>query len=147
MTSTPAFEQAIRQVATAFVNGTGSGAVNSNSGGNQSVFAAGANGSRVKSIIVSTNDTASTPALYLTLYNGTTAFTIAEIPFTSLGGYGSTSAPTTDVLKATQLLGLPMDAFGNRYLDLPTGWSLYIGMVNAVTAAKQTNVFVSGADF
>lgn len=142
VTATPIFPQAIRGVITQFTNTDSTTA--------KSVFAAGSNGSKVENIMVSSSDTTARD-LILGIYNGTTNFAIGivSIPITA-GTVDSTFS--VDYLRSTQFggqtyMGFNYDPNGNKYLYLPSGFSLYMNVGVAVTSAKAINIYVQGGDF
>lgn len=137
VTNTAAFAQGINSQQTAFVNATGTTVT--------TVLTAGANGTRLTMLTAHSDDTSNKD---FTIYvsNGGTDFpqTVISIP---LGSGNTNSVPNVDLLKHSQWVGLPTDAFGNRYLDLKSGDTVKMKANAAVTAAKQVTVTARGFDF
>lgn len=140
MTSTPVFPQTLGNKATAFLNGTGNGVANK-----LTIYTAGANGSKVESIIVSSTDTSARDMVFLITISGTNyILTMISIPITA----GLTNAiPCVDILRHTQFPGLANDANGNRYLYLANGTTFCAYMNTTITSAKEVDVFVQAGDY
>ncbi len=142
VTATPIFPQTLHSTITQFTSTDTSTA--------KSIFAAGANGSAVNSIVVYTNDTTAIN-LQLGIYNGSTNFVIGTVNIPAVAG-NSNSVPTVDLLRSTQwggqlYLGFNYDANGNKTLFIPSGYSLYMNCIATMTSAKVTNILVQGGDF
>jgi len=148
LTATPVYPQTPLAWAAALINSTGAFtfAANSNVLTNLvSLVSGGTNGTKVETINVSTTDT-SNNTLYLLLNNGT--FLSILSVFSIVAGSGTTTTtPSVNLLTSTQFPGLSSDSNGNKYLYLPSGSSLYVGTLAAVTSAKQVSVVAFGANF
>lgn len=126
-----------------FVQGTDS------AGTFKTIYTAGANGSKITGINVTTDDGSATHVLTLSLTRSATnyALTAYTLPVNS-GTDGSTSA--IDLLAGGPnglLPGLPVDNDGQRYLFLESGDTLRMTFATALTASKRIDVAVIGADF
>lgn len=106
---------------------------------------AGANGTKIERITVTSTDT-SAKDLQLVVTSGGTDYIIgtASIPANS----GNTNAlPTVSLLEHAQFVGLAGDANGNKYLYLAAGAVLKAKALSAVTTARAINIFVQGGDY
>ena len=110
----------------------------------KTIFTPGANGSRVNAILVSSTDTSARDLVVGVTISATNYdLFIVTIPITA----GTVnSVPTVSYLNQTQVPGLAIDAYGNRYLDLKNGTTLYAYAATSVTAAKAINVLAIGGD-
>lgn len=101
----------------------------------KTLYTAGANDAVVKSLMACSTDTAARNVV-LVVNNGTADFIIGcvNVPITA-GDTGAVAA--VDLLAAALLPGLPLDQNGKRVLPMQTGHILKVGVLVAVTAAKQ----------
>lgn len=108
-------------------------------------FTAASNDSDVKSIIVTSNDTAAINlALYVTRSAVDYWLGTVNIPISS----GTTgSVVSVDLINVTSIPGLPLDNVGKAYLPLKTGDTLKVGPIVTMTAAKTCYVSVFGQDY
>lgn len=140
MTSTPVFPQTLGNGIQQFANADGNG-----SGNAKTLYTAGANGSKIEAILVSSSDT-SARDLVICIYISSTLYVLTtfSIPITA----GLTNAiPCVDLLRHTQFPGLANDANGNRYLYLASGSLLKAYMGTTVTSAKLVNVLTQAGDY
>lgn len=111
------------------------------------LFTAGAEGSVVKSLTVSSDDSAARVLVfYISPDSGTTKYCIGtiNIPLNS----GATGAiANIDVLGSAVLLGLVLDQSGKPVLPLAATYRIYIGTQVAVTAAKTIVVTAVAEDY
>lgn len=111
----------------------------------KTVFTAGANDSNVKSIIVTSDDTAAINLrLYLTRSGTDYLLGTVNIPISS--GVGGTVV-SVDMLNSTSIPGLPVDNVGKRYISLKTGETLKAACLATMTAAKTCTVNCLGEDY
>ena len=102
-----------------------------------SVFAAGANGSRIDSIIIQATGTTTAGMVRLYLHDGTTARLYDEVPVTAV-----TPGSAAPAWSAALGNNAPL-ATGRYPLWLPNGWSLRAAPHNA----ESFNVIAVGGDF
>ena len=101
------------------------------------VVAAGTNGSRIDQINCSTNDT-SAETLSFWAYDGSSVYYhLGDVPLAIGSGY-TTVALVNAILTLAPVLG---------YLVLQSGFSLYVSVLGAVTAGKQTDIVAQGGDY
>lgn len=135
------------KTSSATLNAATAGALGANTNA-QTVFTASASGSRVYSLIATTNDTAAVN-LFIQIDKGgagTTIMPIAQVnvPISS-GNIASTLA--VDCLNAAVAVGMPIDNTGKRYIELAANDKLIVSTVANMTAAKQCYVTAMGADY
>lgn len=143
VTATPIFLQTPKVTPQNFVQGTDA------AGTYKTLYTAGANGSKVVAVMVSTDDGSASHLLTLALTRSATDYTIGTytLPVNS-GGDGSTAG--VDMLRGgpnTLIKGLPQDNDGQSYLLLESGDTLRLTFATALTASKRINVITIGADF
>lgn len=136
VTSTPVFEQAINVLPVQIL-----------AADNQTyktAFTAGANGSKIESMIVTSNDT-SARDITINITRSATNYQLAQISIPITAGYLNT-APCVNILQHAQFPGLAYDANGNKYLLLKSGDTLTVNAPVSLTAAKAFTIFTSGGD-
>ena len=111
----------------------------------KTLITAGAQGSRVFSIVVASTDT-TTRDLQLWLTRSATNYLIGTVNIPLSAG-NINSAPSISILNNTQMPGLPLDANGNPYIDLKASDMLAIATTTTVTAAKAINATAVCGDF
>lgn len=135
VTNTPAFPQTPKGGHVTVVNADGTG--------NKTVITAGSNGSKVVALMAASNDSAAHDSVVSIVRGGTTyVLGVVNVP---AGAGASSGVPCTDLLAG--LVGLPLDADGQKYLFLESGDTLVVSMAVAVTAAKTLYLNAVYADF
>jgi len=109
-------------------------------------YTAGSKGGRVMSLTAVTDDTV-TVNVFIYIYRGTTVIPIGlvNVPLSS----GNTFAAKTNVdfLDGVNIVGLPVDNTGRRYIPLLASDVLKVGALANLTAAKTCWVQASGNDY
>lgn len=137
MTPTPVFPQGINVGLGTIVNGDGQTV--------KTIFTAGANGSVVNSLTVSSTDTSNRDVnVYLTRSATNYLLTTVQIPLSAGNANG---VPAVDLLRSAQIPGLAYDANGNSVLHLKSGDTLTFSAPVTVTSAKQITAAAFGGDF
>lgn len=126
-----------------FVQGTDS------AGTYKTLYTAGANGSKVVGIVMTTDDGSASHVVSLAITRSATDYVIGAytLPINS-GTDGSTAG--VDLLAGGPsglIRGLPVDNDGQTYLLLESGDTLRATFATALTASKRINVMTIGADF
>lgn len=110
------------------------------------IYTAGSQGGRVYSLTGVTDDTV-TVNVFLFIYRGSTVIPIGlvNIPLSS----GNTQAAKLNVnfLDGVNIVGLPLDNQGNRYIPLMPNDVLKCGALANLTAAKTCWVQGQGSDY
>jgi hypothetical protein len=148
MTATPVFTQTPQMKAACLLNATGAFTFAANSAVTTNLvalYAAGANGSTIESIMVSSTDTSARDLIIIIQISSVNyVLTTLAIPLNS--GFTNAVVPV-DVFRHAQVPGLSFDVNGNRQLILPASSTLYVGTLTTITAAKQISVLAMGGDF
>lgn len=109
------------------------------------ICTAGADGTKVVSITVTSTDTGSR-ILQIWLTRAATSFLLASFIIPTLSGTDGAAA-VYNAMNSTQWPGLPIDNDGQRYFFLVSGDTLQASVTVAVTAAKEIDVTVVSGDF
>ena len=107
--------------------------VNADGTGLKVVATAGADGSKVVGLQVSSDDAARVLQVWLT--RAATNYLLATVDIAALAGFDGI-VPVVDAMNTTEWPGLPVDNDGQRYFFLESGDTLSISVTVAVTAAK-----------
>lgn len=106
-------------------------------------YTAGSEGSRVMSLIASTNDTVAVN-VFIWVLNGSTVrpLGIVNVPLSS---GNAASVPSVDLIAG--IPGLPIDSTGKRYIQLYNNEVLRVGALANLTTAKTCYVTAMGLDY
>lgn len=110
------------------------------------VYTAGSEGGRVESMSAVTDDTVTVNVFVYILRTATVIpLGLVNVPLSS----GNTNAArfNVDFLDGVNILGLPIDNNGKRYIPLMGGDVLKVGALANLTAAKTCWVQAQGADY
>jgi hypothetical protein len=119
--------------------------VNADGVANKTLVTAGANDSVVKSIMVTSSDTA-VVNLKVSVGDGVTDRVIGTVAVPIASGTNGAAA-SVDLLNAASLPGLPLDQNGKRILPLQTGYLVKVAPLVALTAAKNVDVVAVVEDY
>ena len=110
------------------------------------VYTAPASGSRIYSLIASTDDTA---AVNLFVQMQTPAGSICPIAQVNVPLSSGNIASTlmVDCLNPSIAVGLPIDNTGKRYIELASGSAIIVSTVANMTALKKCYVTAMAADY
>lgn len=109
----------------------------------KTIFTAGADDSRVYSVLLNSTDS-SDRTLQIYISDGTTNFELRRITVTANAGI----SVTVPIISALSGLDLPFDSVGNRYLPVRRNFQLRANIIGtAVTAGQQIEVITIGEDF
>lgn len=112
----------------------------------KTLYTAGAQGSRIDNILVTSTDTANKDLQFVITYSGTD-YVIGTLQIPLNSGF-TNSVPIVSVFKHSNFAAfLGTDANGNQNLFLPIGAVLKVKALTAVTAAKVISVVCQGGDF
>lgn len=103
----------------------------------KTVYTAGANGSKITGLILTSTDT-SPQNIQVSITNGGTSYLLGTVTVgAGAGSNGVTSSVNAFSQSSTPaILGLPLDSDGNPYLLLVSGDTLTVASTAAVTATK-----------
>jgi hypothetical protein len=119
--------------------------VNADGVANKTIVTAGVNDSVVKSIMVTSSDTA-VVNLKVSVSDGVTSRIIGVVAVAIASGTNGAAA-SVDLLNAASLPGLPLDQNGKRILPLQAGYLVQVAPLVAVTAAKNVDVVAVVEDY
>jgi hypothetical protein len=126
------------------INNTVAQIANADAQTKKTIFTPGANGSRLTAILISSTDTVARD-IVLGVTISAVNYDLAIVSIPAQAGTLDT-VPTVSFLTSSQFPGLCFDAFGNRYLDLKNGTTVYAYAPVTLTAAKLVNIFTYGGD-
>lgn len=136
VTATPVFAQAI--------NATPITIVNADAQTYKTAFTAGANGSIITSMVVSSTDT-SNRDITINVTRSATNYQLTQISIPLTAGTVN-SVPPVNILLNAQFPGLEYDANGNKILRLKSGDTLTINAPVTVTSGKTITSWTQGED-
>lgn len=110
------------------------------------IYTASANGSRIYSLMGSTDDTV-TVNVFLFIYRGSTVQPIGMVNIPLSSGNTNAARFPVDLLDPVNLPGLPIDNTGKRYIELGPNDVLKCGALANLTAAKTCYITAQGADY
>lgn len=110
------------------------------------VYTAGSQGGRVMSLTAVTDDTV-TVNVHVYIYRGTTPIPIGLVNVPLSSGNTNAARFNVDFLDGVNILGLPVDNTGRRYIPLMPNDVLKVGALANLTAAKTCWVQASGNDY
>jgi hypothetical protein len=149
-TNTNPFTQTIRNPAATLVNADSFIAANggTNPTNTKLLLTAGSEGSIIKSLIISSDDSsARTVSFYLSTDDGTTDFLLFSIPVAATSGVNGTII-NVDVLNNAFVQGLQIDQSGRPIIALAANAKIYMGVLTAaVTSGRTLHVIASLEDF
>lgn len=122
--------------------------VNADASNSKTIITAGANGSKVVSVVVASDDT-SARILQLSVTRSATVYIIGSYSVPAASGTDGTTA-AVDLLKggpSTLIPGLPVDNSGQRYLFLQSGDTLTVKSTTTVTSGKTIHLTSVYGDF
>lgn len=129
----------------AALTGTTIGTLGSNTNG-VTIYTAGAYGGRVISLTGVTDDTV-TVNVFLYIYRGTTVIPIGLVNIPLSSGNTNAARFNVDFLDGVNILGLPLDNTGRRYIPLMPNDVLKATTLANLTSAKTCWVHGSGNDY
>lgn len=146
LSSTPVYAQIPKAWGAAIINATGAWTISQTSVTNLlSLVPGGINGAKVEAINVTTSYGVAS-SLYLVLNDGTNNYILSEFAIAVNAGT-STVIPSVSLLNNSQLPGLSYDPEGNKFLYVPAGATLYVGLAAAVGAGFQVSAVAFGSAF
>ena len=155
VTPTPAFTQAITTTQTVLLNATSAQSINASGVPTSpstmlvSISPVSTNGSVIKSINITTNNTAAL-TLYLWQYSGSVYSLLGTVivPITSgFGASGAGAVASYDVLADPYMTTFAIDQSGKPTLLLPPSYSLVIGTKAQIVSGLAAWITVTREDF
>ena len=127
------------------LSGTTLGALGADTNG-ITVYTAGSLCGRVYSLIGTTNDTVTTN-VWVYILRGTTVLPIGLVNIPLSAGNTNAARFNTDFLNGINILGLPLDNTGNRYIPLQPNDRIKVSTLANLSATKSAWIVANGADY
>lgn len=109
-------------------------------------YTAGTAGGRVMSLTAVTDDTV-TVNVFVYIYRGSTVIPLGLVNVPLSSGNTNAARFNVDFLDGINIVGLPIDNTGKRYIPLLAGDVLKVGALANLTASKTCWVHASGNDY
>jgi len=109
-------------------------------------YTAGTEGGRVMSLTAVTDDTV-TVNVFVYIYRGSTVIPLGLVNVPLSSGNTNAARFNVDFLDGINIVGLPIDNTGKRYIPLLAGDLLKVGALANLTAAKTCWVSAHGNDY
>jgi hypothetical protein len=129
----------------AILSGTTVGALGFNNSGT-TIYTAGSLGGRVYSLMGFTNDTV-TINVWVYILRGSTVLPVGLVNIPLSSSNTNAARFNVDFLNGINILGLPLDNTGNRYIPLQPNDILRATTLANLTAARQAWIVAHGADY
>jgi hypothetical protein len=150
-TTTLPITQTIQTLVVGIVNATSFIAANGGTAPTNTVLllTAGADGSVVKSIMISSDDSAAKQvSFYISVDSGTTKYLLGTVNVAAGAGLTSGTTSNVDVLGNYYLIGLPVDQSNKPIIELKAGAQIYAGAITAaVTSGRTLHVIAQMEDY
>jgi hypothetical protein len=130
----------------AVLNGTTIGTLGSNTNG-VTIETAGSYGTRIISLIASTDDTVTVNVFLYILRGGSTVVPIGLVNVPLSAGNTNAARFVTDFLNGTNIPGLPLDNTGRQYIPLVAGDVLRASTLANLTAGRSCWITSFAQDF
>jgi hypothetical protein len=109
------------------------------------VYTAGTSGSRIISLVASTDDTVASN-IFIFILRGATVQPLGLVPVAASAG-NVTGTRNNDMLNGTNIPGLPVDNTGRQYISLMPNDVLKAGSLVGLSAAKTVFITAQGLDY
>lgn len=111
------------------------------------IYTAGTQGGRVYSLTAVTDDAAVAPLVHVYILRGATVIPLGTVTVAVSSGNTLASKLNVDFLDGANILGMPVDNIGKRYIPLMPNDVLKCGVLVNLTAAKTCYVQGQGSDY
>lgn len=112
----------------------------------KTLYTAGSNGSRCYAIWMNNNDGSATHLVTLQIVNSTVKYGGVALTTVSSAGFAN-ATPAQSLMSSTVWPGLPVDQYGNSYVQLNSGDTLQATFATSLTSATLINLVASCSDF
>lgn len=112
----------------------------------KTLYTAGVNGSRCYSLVSTNTETSVVHSLTIQVVNSTTKFGGTNIVTVANSGFTSTAAPQP-IMTPAVWPGLPVDQYGNPYIQMVSGDTLQVTFGTALSTGALINLYTSCSDF
>jgi hypothetical protein len=112
----------------------------------KTIYTAGSNGSRCFALLATNNDGTAQHLLTVQIVNGGVKYGGVALTTTLSAGF-ATATPPQNMMSASVWPGLPVDQYGNPYLQLNSGDTLQATFATALTSSDLINIVATCSDF
>lgn len=112
----------------------------------KTLYSAGTNGSRCYGIWETNNDASATHLVTLQLVNSAVKYGGMAITTAESDGFAN-ATPAKNLISSTNWPGLPVDQYGNPYIQLVSGDTLQATFATNLTSSDLINIVAVCADF
>lgn len=117
-----------------------------NAGTYKTLYTGGANGSRCYGMLMNNNDTSTTHLVTVQVVNSAVKYGGAALTTTLNAGFANSST-AQPLMSAAVWPGLPIDQYGNPYIQLVSGDTVQATFATTLTTSTLINLFVTCSDF
>lgn len=112
----------------------------------KTLYTAGANGSRCYGAIASTTDGSTAHVVTMFLTSSAVNYPMGAVNVPLNSGFAN-GVPAVSLMNAAVTPGLPVDQYGNPYIQLISGDTLTATYATALTAATAVTIIIACSDF
>lgn len=117
-----------------------------NAGTYKTLYTGGTNGSRCYGMLMNNNDTSTTHLVTVQIVNATVKYGGVALTTTLDAGFANSST-AQPLMSSSVWPGLPIDQYGNPYIQLVSGDTIQATFGTALTTGTLINLFTSCSDF
>jgi len=112
----------------------------------KTLYTAGANGSRCYGMLMNNNDTSTTHLVTVQIVNTAVKYGGAALTTVLNAGFAN-ATPAQALMSPTVWPGLPIDQYGNTYIQLISGDTIQATFATTITTSDAINLFATCNDF
>jgi hypothetical protein len=132
--------QIINRGVVQFLQGTDS------AGTYKTLYTSGSNGSRCYAMVMNNNDATTTHLITVQIVNATVKYGGTALTTVLSAGFVNGTAPQP-IMNPTNWPGLPVDQYGNSYIELVSGDTIQATFGTTLTTSDVINLYTSCSDF
>jgi hypothetical protein len=112
----------------------------------KTLYTAGSNGSKCFGMFETNNDASATHLITVQIVNGGKSYGGMAITTASSDGFAN-AVPAKSLMASGNWPGLPLDQYGNPYLQLISGDTIQATFATALTSTDLINIYVACVDY